>query len=99
MSQQSRTDDCPVTPRDHIVGLFQKRNDDAYQLIGTVTGEDATRILTMLPSSGSASTVLTRKQNLGAGDDNDSHITEECFLLLKEENESLKRRLEDLESQ
>ena len=37
-------------------------------------------------------------QNLCAGDDNDTHITEEGFLLVEEENESLKRQLEDLES-
>ena len=99
MSQQSRTDDCPVTPRDHIVGLFQKRNDCTHQLIEDVTGEDATRILTRLPPSNNASEVLIQMRNLCAGDDNDTHITEESFLLLKEENESLKRRLEDLESQ
>jgi hypothetical protein len=87
-----------VTPRDHIVGLFQKRNDHAHQLIGDVTGEDATRTLTILPPSGIASAVLTQMQNLCAGDDNDTHTTKESFLLLKEENESLKRRLEDLES-
>ena len=39
------------------------------------------------------------KANLCAGDDNDTHITDKGFLLLKEENESLKRRLEGLESQ
>ena len=99
MSQQSRTDGCPVTPRDHIAGLFQKRNDHAQWLIGDVTGEDVTRILTRLPSSCNTSAVLTQMQNLCAGDDNDTHITEESFLLLKEEHESLKRRLEDLESQ
>ena len=99
MSQQSRTDGHPVTPRDHVVGLFQKRNDHAHRLIGDVTGEDVTRILTRLPPSHSASAVLTQMQNLCAGDDNDTHTTEESFLLLKEENESLKRRLEDLESQ
>ena len=97
--EQSRIDGHPVTPRDHIVGLFQKRNDCTHQLIEDVTGEDATRILTRLPSSGSASAVITQMQNLCAGFDNDTHITEESFLLLKEENESLKRRLEDLESQ
>ena len=37
-------------------------------------------------------------QNLCAGFDNDTHITEESFLLLNEENKPLKRRLEDLES-
>ena len=99
MSQQSRTDGCPVTPRDHIVGLFQKRNDHTHQLIEDVTGEDTTRMLTRLPPSCSASEALTQIQNLCAGDDNDTHTTEESFLLLKEENESLKRRLEDLESQ
>ena len=80
------------------MGLFPKRNDDAYQLIEDVTGEDATRILTRLPLSCSASEVLTQIQNLCAGDDNDTHITEESFLLLNEENKPLKRRLEDLES-
>ena len=60
-----------------------------------MTGEDATRILTRLPPSGSASAVLTQTQNLCAGDDNDTHITEESFLLLQEENESLKGRLEE----
>ena len=99
MSQQSRTDGHPVTPRDHIVGLFQKRNDCTHQLIEDVTGEDATRILTRLPPSRSALEVLTQIQNLCAGDDNDTHITEESVLLLKEENKSLKRKLEDLESQ
>ena len=99
MSQQSRTDDCPVTPRDHIVGVFQKRNDHTHQLIADVTGEDATRILTRLPPSRNASAVLTQMQNLCAGDGNYTHTTEESILLLKEENESLKRRLEDLESQ
>ena len=99
MSQQSRTDGCPVTPRVHIVGLFQKENDHVHQLIGNVTGEEATRVLTRLPSSHSASAVITQRQNLCAGDDNATHITEESVLLLKEENESLKRRLEDLESQ
>ena len=99
MSQQSRRDGHPVTPRDHIVGIFQKRNDHAHKLIGNVTGEDATRILTRLPSSCSASAVPTQRQNLCAGDVNDTHITEKSFLLLKEENKSLKRRLEDLESQ
>ena len=63
-----------------------------------MTGEDVTRILTRLPSSCNTSAVLTQMQNLCAGDDNDTHITEESFLLLKEEHESLKRRLEDLES-
>jgi hypothetical protein len=86
MSQQSRIDDCPVTPRDHIVGSFQRRNDHAHQLIGDVTGEDETRILTRLPPLDSASAVLTQKRNLCAGDDNDTYITEESFLLLKEEN-------------
>ena len=99
MNQQSRTDGCPVTPRDHIVGLFQKRYDCTHQLIEDVTGEDATRILTRLPPSRSASEVLTQMQNLCAGDDNDTHITEESVLLLKEVNECMKRRLEDLESQ
>ena len=79
--------------------LFQKRNDHAQQLIADVTGEDAKRILTRLPPSRNASAVLTQIQNLCAGDDNDTHITEESVLLLKEENESLKRRLEDLKSQ
>jgi hypothetical protein len=88
-----------VTSRDHIVGIFQKRNDHVHQLIGNETGEDATRILTRLPPSHNASAVLTQRQNLCAGDDNDTHTTEESFLLLKKENESLKRRLEDLESQ
>ena len=81
------------------MGLFQKRSDHAHQLIGNVTVEDATRILRRLPSSCSASAMLTQRQNLCAGDDNDTHFTEENFLLLKGENESLKRRLEDLESQ
>ena len=64
-----------------------------------MTGEDVTRILTRLPPSCCASEALTQIQNLCAGDDNDTHITEESVLLLKEENESLKRRLEVLESQ
>ena len=81
------------------MGLFQKENDHVHQLIGNVTGEEATRVLTRLPSSHSASAVITQRQNLCAGDDNATHITEESVLLLKEENESLKRRLEDLESQ
>ena len=99
MSQQSRTDDHPVTPRDHIVGLFQERSDHAHQLLADVTGEDETRILTRLPPSRNASAVLTQMWNLCAGDDNYTHITEENILLLKEENESMKQRLEDLESQ
>ena len=81
------------------MGLFQKRNDCTHQLIEDVTGEDATRILTRLPLSNNALEVLTQIQNLCAGDDNDTHITEESVLLLQEENESLKRRLKDLESQ
>ena len=64
-----------------------------------MTGEDATRILTRLPPSNNALEVLIQMRNLCAGDDNDTHFTEENFLLLKGENESLKRRLEDLESQ
>ena len=84
MSQQPRTDGCPVTPRDCIVGLFQKRNDHAHRLIEDVTGEDTTRILTRLPPSNNASEVLIQMRNLCAGDDNDTHITEESFLLLKE---------------
>ena len=60
MSQQSRTDDHPVTPRDHIVGLFQERSDHAHQLLADVTGEDETRILTRLPPSRNASAVLTQ---------------------------------------
>jgi hypothetical protein len=48
-------------------------------LTGDVTGEDTTRILTRLPPSGNASVVLTHRQNLFAGDDNDTHITEETF--------------------
>ena len=63
MSQQSRTDGHPVTPRDHVVGLFQKRNDHAHRLIGDVTGEDVTRIQTRLPPSDSTSAVLTQRQN------------------------------------
>ena len=99
MRQQSRIDGHPVTPRDHIVGIFQKRNNYAHKLIGNETGEDATRILTRLPSSCSALAVPTQRQNLCAGDVNDTHITEKSFLLLKEENKSLKRRFEDLERQ
>jgi hypothetical protein len=98
MSQQSRTDGCPVTPKDHIVGLFQKKNGHAHWLIGDMTGEDTTKILTRLSSWSSASAVLTQMRNLCAGDNNDSHITDEVFLLLQEENKSLKRQLEDLES-
>ena len=82
----------PSDPRDHVVGLFQKRNDHAHHLIGDVTGEDLTRIPIRLHPSCNASAVLSQAQNLCAGDDNDTHITEESFLLLKEENESLKRR-------
>ena len=81
------------------MGIFQKRNNYAHKLIGNETGEDATRILTRLPSSCSALAVPTQRQNLCAGDVNDTHITEKSFLLLKEENKSLKRRFEDLERQ
>ena len=81
------------------MGLFQKRNDHAHHLIGDVTGEDLTRIPIRLHPSCNASAVLTQRQNLCVGDDNDTHTTEESILPLKEENECMKRRLEDLESQ